>query len=229
MVEIYRDPASPRPSSYRVMRLTNASADVLSPEQDVWSSAQAIEWGPGRYRTQFRACWDEAALHVRFDAVDDAPWHTMTQRDDRLWEEEVVELFLDVAGAGRNYAEIEINPANVICDLEVLTPWPELRSRAEWHWTGATSHVLQLEGGNGGPAGWTAIARLPLAPLATLSPDCVARIPPGSGDAWAFNVFRIKRPNGPGGAPEDGIFAAWSTPSGPSFHDPEAFRPFVFD
>ena len=59
------------------------------------------------YRTRFRACWDPIALHVRFDALDNAPWHTMTTRDDHLWEEEVVEIFLDLDGSGRNYAELE--------------------------------------------------------------------------------------------------------------------------
>ena len=39
----------------------------------------------------------ERGLHVRFDAQDPSPWFTKTARDDRLWEEEVVEIFLDPA------------------------------------------------------------------------------------------------------------------------------------
>ena len=35
----------------------------------------------------------------------------MTRRDDPIWEEEVVEIFLDPARLGRHYAEVEISPA----------------------------------------------------------------------------------------------------------------------
>jgi hypothetical protein len=41
-------------------------------------------------------------------------------------------------------------------------------------------------------------------------------------------VFRIKRPHGPAEPEREAIYAAWSVPSGPSFHDPAAFREFVF-
>lgn len=44
----------------------------------------------------------------------------MTRRDEHLWEEEVVEAFLDLDRAGRDYAEIEISPGNVVCDVRVL-------------------------------------------------------------------------------------------------------------
>ena len=45
----------------------------------------------------------------------------------------------------------------------------------------------------------------------------------------ALNVFRIKRPGGPKDPNTNAVFAAWSPPSGPSFHDAGAFRPFVFE
>ena len=59
-------------------------------------------------------------------------------------------------------------------------------------------------------------------------PGPPSRLPPRSGEAWRFNVFRIKRPGGQA-RPQDGaVLAAWSKPSGPSFHDPAAFRPLSF-
>ena len=53
-------------------------------------------------------------------------------------------------------------------------------------------------------------------------------LPPKVGDRWRFNVFRIKRPHGPSEPEREAVYAAWSIPSGPSFHDPAAFRDFVF-
>ena len=112
---------------YDVVRLPQTRPALLDADAAAWRDAPAIEWGPERYRTRFQACWDSLALHVRFDAEDDSPWHTMTTRDDHIWEEEVVEIFLDADGSGRNYAELEISPANVVCDLRVVSPWPSLR------------------------------------------------------------------------------------------------------
>lgn len=228
MVQMYRDPQAPAPGVYGVVRLEQPSAAPLAPESPAWNRAAAIEWGPARYRTTFRACWDADALHVRFDAVDDGPWHTMTSRDDHLWEQEVVELFLDPAGEGRDYAELEINPAGVVCDLRVETPWPALRALIEWDWEGMAATVHPLEGGAAG-RGWTAIARLPLAALGSLSPHAAGKLPPSPGDRWKFNVFRIKRPGGPERPEEGAVYAAWSVPSGPSFHDPAACQPFAFE
>ncbi|HEX7088127.1 MAG TPA: carbohydrate-binding family 9-like protein [Vicinamibacterales bacterium] len=224
MPELYFDPHAPVPIDYAVVRLDTPVMGVLD-AGEVWDRAQGIEWGPEAYRTRFRACWDAEALHVRWDAVDPAPWHTMTSRDDHIWEEEVVELFLDADGSGRNYAELEISPANVVCDLRVESPWPALRSVTAWDWDGMESRVAPLAGGE---AGWTAVARLPWRGLRSLYPDGRVPLPPAPQDAWRFNVFRIKRPGGPA-RPEDGaIYAAWSRPSGPSFHDPDAFRPLRF-
>ena len=213
---------------YNAVRLPQASPSLLDASAPIWEEAAVIEWGPERYRTRFRACWDPEALHVRYDAIDDAPWHTMTKRDEHIWEEEVVELFLDADGSGRNYAELEINPVNVVCDLRVESPWPSLKSLTEWDWAGMATAVVPLKDTHGTAEGWTAVARLPWASLATLSDSTARRVPPAQGQTWQFNVFRIKRPGGPSQPNEGAVFAAWSRPSGPSFHDPAAFRPLTF-
>lgn len=213
---------------YDVVRLPHAQAALLEADAAVWHGAASIEWGPEPYRTRFRACWDPAALHVRFDAVDADSWHTMTRRDEHIWDEEVVEIFLDADGSGRNYAELEISPVNVVCDLRVASPWPSLQSFTEWDWDGLTSAVVPFDDPQTARAGWTALARLPWAGLRSLYPSAAVLLPPQPGQAWRFNVFRIKRPGGPA-RPQDGVvLAAWSKPAGPSFHDPAAFRPLTF-
>jgi hypothetical protein len=225
---LYRDPSAAPPGEYAVTKLASPSAILLSASADAWRDAQAIDWGPERYRTTFQACWDATALHVRFDAVDTAPWFTMRTRDAHLWEEEVVEIFLDAEGAGLNYAELEINPANVVCDLRVERPAPAVSSDTRWDWAGLESAVVPLADAHGTREGWTAIARLPWEGLRSLSSAAAHKAPPTTGDVWRFNVFRIKRPGGPGNPAEGAIFAAWSVPDGPSFHVPAAFRPFRF-
>lgn len=227
MIQISGTTFGPDDGGYEVARLQEPAEALILPASPAWLDARGIEWGPERYRTAFRARWDDAALHVRFDAIDAAPWHTMTRRDDRLWEEEVVEIFLDADGSGRNYAELEINPANVVCDLRVETPWPDLKSLTEWDWAGLKTAVEPLRDAHGRVEGWTAVARLPWLGLRSLYPDAGVVLPPREGSAFRFNVFRIKRPGGPESPQQGAIFAAFSKPRGQSFHDPAAFRPLI--
>ncbi len=166
---LYRDPSAAPAGDYVVTKLASPAPGLLGASADAWRDAAAIDWGPERYRTTFQACWDVTALHLRFDAVDTAPWFTMRTRDAHLWEEEVVEIFLDAEGAGVNYAELEINPANVVCDLRVERPAPAVSSDTRWDWAGLESAVVPLADAHGTREGWTAVARLPWDGLRSLS------------------------------------------------------------
>src|SRR5687767_2822402 len=53
---------------------------------------------PSNYPTEAAIVWDDDNLYVAFDCIDAEPWGTKKNRDDRLWEEEVVEVFLDPDG-----------------------------------------------------------------------------------------------------------------------------------
>lgn len=228
MARLYVHPGDPPPPpEFRALLAPGPAEALLDPQAAAWRDGVPVAWGHDRYRTSFRAAWTADALAIRFDCEDDRPWWTIAERDGRLWQEEVVEMFLDPAGAGLAYAEVEISPANVVCDLRVDTPWPHLSSDPRWHWEGLVSRVT-VEEQPGGRCRWTVSAVLPFAGLAGLSPDAAARVPPSRGDRWRFNVFRIKRPHGPVEPERDAIYAAWSVPSGPSFHDPAAFRALLF-
>ena len=178
---------------YGVVRLPQPRTILLDADAPSWHDAIAIEWGPDPYRTRFRACWDPIAARAlrcprqRPVAHDDHP------RRSHLWEEEVVEIFLDLDGSGRNYAELEISPINVVCDLRERAG-PSLASVTEWDWEGMTSAVSPLRDRAGGVEGWTALARLPWTGLAVPLPRRHGFPPPQPGQACLFNVFRIKRP-----------------------------------
>jgi hypothetical protein len=228
MAVLYRDPhRPPAPAEYLVHAAAAGSAPSLDDEA-TWSGVPRVEWGPERYLTWFCATWSPDALWIRFDCRDEHPWHTLQRRDDPLWQEEVVEMFLDPVGHGRDYAEIEISPANVVCDLRVRHPWPALSADPGWDLPGFESHVSALGAGDDVRSGWRVTARLPWEGLGTLSPAAAARVPPSARHRWRFNVFRIKRPWGPTEPERDAVYAAWSVPDAPSFHVPDLFRDFVF-
>lgn len=229
MAELYRETAPLPPDASYLVAKTDARPVTLLPGHDhAWRTAQRIAWGPAKYRTVFRALWTDDGLAVRFDVCDDRPWHTLRKRDDPIWNEEVVEVFLDPARLGRHYAEVEISPLNVVTDLHILEPHPHLKADRSWDWLGFESTVVPGSCGGLTPGSWVALAWLPWSGLATLAAEVAPVVPPAQGDRWRFNVFRIKRPNGPTDPERGAVYAAWSTPAGPSFHDPSAFREMVF-
>ena len=88
--------------SYEAPRAAAARASLLAADETAWAGASSVEWGPAAYGTRFRAVWTDEGLFLRFDSTDPAPWHTMTRRDEHLWDEEVVEIFLDPDRSGRD-------------------------------------------------------------------------------------------------------------------------------
>lgn len=216
---------------HRIAESTEALLSASAVDVHPWSGSSTITWGLTPYRTWFRAFWNEGGLFLRYDVEDACPWHTLTRRDDPLWEEEVVEIFLDPDRRGHHYAELEINPANVVCDVRMLAPSPTRAMDLAWDIAGLESRTAAWSDDAGAltpgvAAGWAALARIPFESLSSL--PTATSLPPLPGDRWGFNVFRIKRPGGPL-APDKGvILAAWSPTGGPSFHVPAAFRDLVF-
>jgi Carbohydrate family 9 binding domain-like len=215
------------PTGYEVARTAASPAALLDADEAAWAAASPVDWGPAPYATRFRAAWNDEGLFLRFDATDPSPWHTMTRRDQHLWDEEVVEIFLDPDRSGRDYYELEINPANVVCDLRMISPWPDKKGDIGWDLAGLETRVRAREGAPGA-RGWTATAFLPWRGLRALPSAGRVALPPRPGDAWRFNVFRIERPGGKTSPEKDAVFAAWSPPSVRSFHDAGAFRDLVF-
>jgi hypothetical protein len=214
--------------SYRVARARAGRSALLAASEESWKDAPRIAWGPAPYETRFAAQWSDEGLFLRFDADDDAPWHTMTKRDDHLWDEEVVEIFLDPARSGRDYAELEISPANVVCDVRMVAPWPNKQMDLAWNFEGLVTQVRTNKDSAGRTTSWTATAFVPWAAFRSLPSTKAVALPPRAGDAWRFNVFRIKRPGGPNAPEKDAVEAAWSKPPVESFHVPDVFRDLLF-
>jgi len=214
--------------SYTVARTAADQEALLAADDAEWSKAAAIEWGPEPYVTRFRALWTDTGLFVRFDAKDPDPWHTMKRRDDHLWEEEVVEIFLDPGREGRDYYELEISPVNVVCEVRMIAPSPNKKQDFAWDLAGLRTRAAIHRDAAGKPTGWTATALLPWGGLAPLPSAARVEVPPSPGARWRFNVFRIERPGGPKAPGRDVVAVAWSPTGEPSFHVPRAFRDLVF-
>ena len=126
--------------------------------------------------TVVRVLWDEQNLYVAFDCTDKDIFSTgKLQHDEDIYAEDVVEVFLDGKGDGRQYVEIEVGPTGVNLDMmHLLTADPELgpdgrlSSRVmkqdrwkfrEWEMVGLKTAARKTD------KGWSAELAIPAGPV----------------------------------------------------------------
>lgn len=166
--------------------------------------ADAVTGAPPKQKTLVRTAWDEREWRVLFQVMDTHVWATYTERDSMIYEEEVVEVFLDPVGDFESYFEIEINPLNTILDLVLRRNRSGYAKDFSWDCEDLRSVVKRTA------AGWCAELSIPWSSL-------IAE-PPRDGARWRGNFCRIDRP-----ADTPRELTAWSTPGRANFHTPERF------
>ena len=170
---------------------------------------------PARWQTAVTADWDEERLYLRFECEDDDAWGSFTRRDDPLWQEEVVEVFLAPGEADpREYFEIEVSPLGTLFDARISNPTSkraDLRVDRTWDCPG----IAWRAGRGGARRDWWAEIEVPWRSLAPEGP--LPRV-------WRANFYRIERPLG--GEVE---FSCWSPTltDPPDFHQPARFGRLV--
>lgn len=173
--------------------------------------------GAATSRVEAKMLWDDSNLYFAFECDDTDLAGTMTQRDEHLWEEEVVEVFIDPDGDEKNYLELEVNPLGTFLDLFVLTPvvpipYESYNIRAQW----AVMVDGTVQNSSDRDRGWRVELAVPLRDAVT-APNS----PPKDGDKWRLNLYRIER------KPKE-QYIAWSPTLKPSFHTPSRFGEVTF-
>ena len=167
--------------------------------------------GPAVQQTRGRLCWDELALYVRFDCEDRDAWGTFRQRNDPVYQEEAVEVFLAPGEEDPvRYFELEVSPLGTLFDATIHNPTSlraDMTGDPSWdcpglRWAAGSGEIRQ---------DWWAWLSIP---WEGISPT---QRPPR---IWRANFYRIERPRD--GEPE---FSAWSpTLTRPAdFHKPARF------
>jgi len=179
--------------------------------------------GAPTQETEVRLCWDDECLYVAFACKDTDIWADFENRDDPLYDEEVVEVFLCPTGDLRHYFEFEVNPLNTLFDAKVFNPEGDRKTMlVDREWNAArirtSVRVSGVVNDRSSPdIGWIAELAIPFADLGLTGP-------PASGAVWRANFYRIER-----GAVTE--FTAWSpTYREPAdFHVPACFGELVFE
>ena len=192
--------ATPRGCSpVRLRRATDAAAPRLSTSVAAWHDAES--------------------LTLLFSCTDDHIHATFHQRDQPLYEQDVVEVFLAPDGLTR-YFEIEVSPNGTIFDAVIDSPdgvRETMHADRRWNCEGLFVAVRKVVESSGAISLDTAI-RIPFPSL--------GRSQPAAGETWRGNFFRVDR------HPEEGDeYSAWQpTRRSPAdFHIAAAFGVLRFE
>jgi hypothetical protein len=193
----------------------NAGAD---PFQWDWARAATLPpllladgSGPAQQQTVTRVCYNHQMLFVRFDCADTDIWGTYTQRDDAIYDEEVVEIFIAPGDATPvDYYEFEVSPNGVLLEVFAHNPTGD-RAQMQLDFTWDCAGLQWVAQRDDAQNQWRVIYALPWASIG--APTDLPMI-------WRANFYRIDRPrNG------EAEFSCWS----PTMIDPADFhRPAYF-
>jgi hypothetical protein len=149
---------------------------------------RTMDGGATKYRTEAKMLWDDKFLYVAWICEDEDIWTSYTQHDDPLYNQEVVEIFIDADGDGKTYNELEISPANVTFDAYFPSHRENLPKAITWE-SGIKSAVVvngTLNNAADKDQSWTVEVAIPIANLAA-----VPHVPPLVGDKWRINLYRL--------------------------------------
>jgi len=180
--------------------------------------------GEPQLPTEARACWDDQYLYLAFVCVDTDIWGAMRERDDPIYEEEVVEAFISSCGDVTRYYEFNFSPHNVVFDAAIECPESGdrhfMKADVSWNCEGIKSAVQvvgTLDDHSDLDDRWTVEVALPFSQIGR---DGNA---PADGEIWRANFYRIDRA-------ERGELSCWSPTLSdpPNFHVPGRFGRLTF-
>ncbi len=209
--------------SYEVLRTGQPIRVDGKLDEAAWARALPVgafvnnrDGSPSPIATEAKILYDARFLYFAFRNVDENIWATMTRRDAHLWEEEVVEVFLQADPRQTSYIELEVNPLGAMLDIFLLDVRKPLHYES-WN-SEKLQWAVQVDGtvdGKPGDKQWTCEISLPLEDVVP-----APNIPPVPGDRWRLNLYRVEKLPRPASL-------AWS-PTGKDFHVPAMFGEIVF-
>lgn len=193
-------------------------------DEPAWRNAPVIDHfvntgdgSAGKYTTEAKILYDDRYVYFAFRSFDENIWSTKTKRDEHLWEEEVVEVFIQPDEHMPSYIELEVNPLGALLDTYMTD------SSKGWDfdkWNMANIRwAVQVQGtvdGKPGDTSWTCEIAFPIEGEST--PPYYPHRPVND---WRVNLYRGE--SKPGFA-----LLAWSPTYMEDFHVPGRFGRLLF-
>lgn len=190
------------PRHYFCIKATNSiQMDGIIDEPDwkrvSWSENFVDIEGAGKpnpfYQTRMKMLWNDSAIYVAAELVDEHIWAYQTDHDDIVYRENDFELFLSPGGGTENYYEIEVNAINTIFDLVLTKPYRNGgKAIIPWNAEGLKSGIQivgTLNDGSDLDKLWTVEMKIPFSDLSNSRSE--SRSLKG-GDHWRINFSRVQ-------------------------------------
>lgn len=169
-----------------------------------------------RQPTYAYAAWTQSELLLAFHCTDDDILSPYGKRDDPLYLQEAVEVFLDPDADRGDYMEFEVSPTGVRFDAA----FSARRQGMDLGFNPASQVAVAAAGTVNRPGdedqAWSVELAIPFAEMVGRG-----RRPPKVGDCWRANFFRLDK------SARGGEASSWRPTAG-DFHDLEAFGPLCF-
>src|SRR6185295_15907430 len=176
--------------TYEAAYVTNGINVDGKLNEKAWADSQVInnfvnnlDGSRSQLTTEARVLYDQRFIYFAFRVMDENVWATMKRRDEHLWLEEVVEVFLQANPSIPNYIELEVNPLGTMLDIYLIN------TRKPLHYESWNSENLRwgvsVDGtvdGKENDRGWSCEIALPFQDIAT-----APHMPPLVGDKWRLN------------------------------------------
>lgn len=160
--------------------------------------------------------------------ADRHAWGTLKERDSSTWTEEVLEVFIDVNGDGKDYLELQITPTGTIFDAHFVerlgrgegTREDQIKKAKAFNIEGLEA-LVDVQGtvndDSDKDTAWTVEMKIPLKSIPGLEGA------PKQDDTWAVNIYRFDRPSD-----KETHAYGWSTAPRGDFHQVDKFGEFKF-
>ena len=124
---VYSLPAQGQPRQLPVYEVWRAPSPMKVDgrvDEPAWARTRSVgpfvrdrDAAPVPYENEAKVLYDDKFLYFSFRSVDENVWATMRRRDQHLWDEEVVEVFLQADPRQPSYIELEVNPLGTLLDI----------------------------------------------------------------------------------------------------------------
>ena len=191
-------------------------------ENASWIMLSASETNEPR-KTRFKVLYSSSGIYFLFHNEDEFLTASKTADFERLWLEDVAEVFLWPDTTETVYFEYEISPLNY--ELPILIPNFEGKFLGwlPWEYEGErkTKHFTSVEGGKKETGSkitaWYAEFFIPYALMSPLK-----NVPPKKGSTWRANMYRVDHDN------KKAVRWYWKKPE-TNFHQFTKFGVLVFE
>ncbi len=161
-------------------------------------------------QTVLKVAMDDKYLYVGFECEDKDLYSPYKNNDDKLYEADVAEIFIDADGNNKNgYYELQVSPANLKFDKS-FKGGPRRGGNTKWE--SNMKFAVSLDGtlnkSSDTDKGWTAEMAIPFDSIKD-----AANNPPKDGDIWKVYFYRIDK-----SSDGKGEYTGWIPPMKGDFH-----------